>query len=399
MSPRDTTAAPLAAALLWPPGSGKFRLLAGLVLALFAVYDSIDLAVAVARVWPAGFGDSFALWRFGRFLRGHAAAAIYDPGELRAVQLALGMDPGASYPFPYPPSFLLVVWPLGWLPGWLAWLALALVSLALFLWATAGRELAAPALVAAAVAPTTTIAILSGQSGLLAAALFAGGVRLAGRAPVASGIMFGLLTFKPQLGLLVPVALVAARLWRTIAAAIATAVLLIVVTSLLFGADIWVRWAGFAPVFSRQFAGESSEIVHLMPTVLPALLRLGAAPALAQLAQLLATAAAAAIVWVMYRGGPSELAGAGLLVAALVATPYAFVYDMAVLATAIVWFVAERQRAGAALGTGEVLLLILALIAPVVLAAGTSDFPLAALTLILLLGAILQRWRGLRSGA
>src|SRR5439155_13046111 len=140
------------------------------------------------------------------------------------------------------------------------------------------REFAAPALVAAAAAPTTTIAILSGQSGLLAAALFAGGVRLAGRAPVASGIMFGLLTFKPQLGLLVPVALVAARLWRTIAAAIATAVLLIVVTSLLFGADIWARWAGFVPVFSRQFAGESSEIVHLMPTLLPALLRLGLAP-------------------------------------------------------------------------------------------------------------------------
>jgi hypothetical protein len=50
-----------AAALCWPPQSGKFRLLAGILLTLAAAYGSAYVAVAVARGWPQGFGDSFAL--------------------------------------------------------------------------------------------------------------------------------------------------------------------------------------------------------------------------------------------------------------------------------------------------------------------------------------------------
>src|SRR5207244_13028993 len=52
----------LAAALSWRPDSGKSRLLAGIVLALFALYGLAYLAVCTTRGWPAGVGDSFALW-------------------------------------------------------------------------------------------------------------------------------------------------------------------------------------------------------------------------------------------------------------------------------------------------------------------------------------------------
>jgi Glycosyltransferase family 87 len=387
----------LAAALSWRPASDKFRLLAGFFLTLFALYGATDLAVATVRGWPAGFGDSFALWSFGRFLGDHPAVTIYDRVALRSAQLALGMDPGASYPFPYPPSFLLVVWPLGQLPGWLAWFALVGASLPLYLWATIGAHWRWPAFIAALAAPTTAIAMASGQSGFLAGALLAGGLRLTARHPVAGGVLFGLLTYKPQLGLLVPVALVAAGLWRTLISAGATAVLLVALTSFLFGGAIWPSWAASLPVFSRQFAAESGEIMHLMPTILVALLQLGVPPMPAQLVQWAATAAAAALLWNLFRSGPRDLAGAGLLVATFLATPYAFVYDMPVVATAVIWVVAERQRAGDAFGTGEVLILILALISPIMLPAGTSKFPLATLALILLLGAIVRRCRRLRS--
>ncbi|MGC2413868.1 MAG: glycosyltransferase family 87 protein [Stellaceae bacterium] len=383
------------AALTWPPASHKFRVLAGIFLTLFAVYGAADLAVAITRGWPGGFGDSFALWSFGRFLRDHVATAIYDPVALRSAQLTLGMAPGASYPFPYPPSFLLVVWPLGQLPGWLACAALVAVSLPLYLWATLGRNWHSPALAAALAAPTTAIAIVSGQSGFLAAALLVGGLRLAASYPAAGGVLFGLLTYKPQLGLLVPVAIVAARLWRTLIAAGVTAILLVAVTSLLFGGAIWPSWVALLPAFSRQFTAESSQVIHLMPTILVALVRLGATPATAQLAQWVGTAGAAAIVWMLFRAGPPQLAGAGLLVAAVLATPYAFVYDMPGITTAVIWLVAERQRAGDALGTGEVLVTILAMLCPITLVAGTSRFPFATLVLILLLGAIVRRWRRL----
>ena len=147
-----------------------------------------------------------------------------------------------------------MVWPLGQLPGWLAWAALVAVSLPLYLWATVGANWRSPALVAALAAPTTAIAIVSGQSGLLAGAFLAGGLRLAASHPVAGGMLFGLLTYKPQLGLLVPVALVAARLWRTLTIAGVTAILLVAATSLLFGIAIWPSWIASLPAFSRQFA-------------------------------------------------------------------------------------------------------------------------------------------------
>jgi len=389
--------ADLAAALSWRLASDKFRLLAGILLTLFAAYGAAFLAVAVARGWPDGFGDSFALWSWGRFAGDHAAATIYDPTALRSAQLALGMDPGASYPFAYPPSFLLVLWPLGQLPGWVACATLVAVTLPLYLWATTGGNWRSPALLAALAAPTTVIAIVAGQTGFLVAALLAGGMRLTAGHPVAGGVLLGLLTYKPQLGLLVPVALVAARQWRTLASAAATAILLVVVTSLLFGASVWSSWSTALPAFARQHAAEDAEILHLMPTILVALVQLGVAPATAQLAQWAGTAAAAAIIWTLFRSGPQQLAGAGLLVATFLATPYAFVYDMPIVATAVIWFVVARHRADDTIGTGEVLVMMSAMIAPIVLVAGTSRFPLATLSLILLLAVIVQGSRRLRA--
>ena len=387
----------LAAALSWRPASDKFRLLAGIFLALFAAYGVCDLAVAVARGWPDGFGDSFSLWSWGRFADDRPAAEIYDPVRLHSAQLALGMDPGAAYPFGYPPSYLLVLWPIGHLPGAISCAVLIAVGLPLYLWASVGANWRSPMLVAALAAPTTAIGMVSVQTSFLAAALLAGGMRLAAGHPVAGGVLLGLLTYKPQLGLLVPVALVAARLWRTIISAAVTAILLVLLTSLLFGGAIWPTWLAALFAFSHEFAAESSQIRHLMPTILVALLQLGVAPAVAQLVQLAGTAAAAAIVWTLFRSGPQQLAGAGLLAAALLATPYGFLYDMQIVTTGAIWVIAERQSTGDALGTGEVLVVLLALMSPIVLVAGTSNFPLATLALILLLGVIVRRCRRLRS--
>src|SRR6266446_10578003 len=86
MSEQPGPSADLAAALRWRPASDKFRLLAGSFLALFALYGATYLAVAAAKGWPAGFGDSFALWSFGRYLSDHAAITIYDPIALRTTQ-------------------------------------------------------------------------------------------------------------------------------------------------------------------------------------------------------------------------------------------------------------------------------------------------------------------------
>ena len=375
----------------WRPGEAKFRLLAIIMLVLFAAYGAVYLATTGFGEQTHRFGDAFALWSWGRFAVEHAAATIYDPQTLHAAQQALGMDPRDDYPFVYPPSFLLVLWPLGILPYGAAMAALFAITVPLYLWATVGRRWRSPMMLAAVLAPTTTIAIVAGQTGFLAAAFLAGGIRVLGRRPLLGGFLLGLLTYKPQLGLLVPVALVAARQWRAIAAASATSILLALGTSLAFGAAAWPAWLDTMQHYAGIFAAQGSEITHLMPTVTAALTGVGMPPDIAQWVQAIAALGAALAVWRCFRDGPGPLAGAALLVATFLATPYAFVYDLPVVAAAVLWVIAARHDAGGTFGLGEMVVLMLAMLFPITMPAGNPHFPLSVVALALLLGMILRR--------
>src|SRR5436190_181486 len=302
-----------------PEGEGA-KLLVGVLLLLCGAYSLIYFAVTAHRAMSQPIGDFFGLWSAGKFLLDHPAAEIYDAATLKAAQLALGMDPGIDYPFPYPPSFMLVVAPLGLLPWPVAYLLLIGVTLPLFIWATAGRCWRSWIGLGALVAPATTITIIAGQAGLLAAALMAGGFRLAARRPILAGVLLGLLTYKPQMGVLVPVA---------------------------------------------------------------------------QLAQAVAAIAAVALVWDCFRRGATPLAGAALMTATFLATPHAFVYDMPIVTTAVLWTIIEGQRSGQPFGLGERLILMLAFTAPITLPPTGIRFPVAVLSLILLLGLISRRCRRL----
>src|SRR5579863_2721070 len=244
----------------WPAGGEKNGLLAAVLLVLFVGYDVMVLKASFSDGWPDGFGDSFALWSWGRVAGAHTAAYVYDQASLHSAQIAIGMDPAHFYPFVYPPSYLLVLWPLGWLPGWAACTTLLGISLLLYLWATVGGNWRSLVLVFALTAPTTTITIGCGQGSFLAAAMLAGGLRVASCNPIIGGILLGLLSYKPQFGLLLPVALVSARLWRTLAAAALTTVSLVIVTTMLFGRAIWMVWLTSLLLFSGHFAESSGPV-------------------------------------------------------------------------------------------------------------------------------------------
>jgi hypothetical protein len=375
----------------WSPVSPGFRFWAGVLLVLCGAYSVAWLAVAVSRPSGAPFGDSIALWTWARFLVEHPATAMYDPSILHAGQAAAGLEPSQYYPFAYPPSFLLVLWPMGLLPSGAAYGALLVLSLPLYLWATVGKRWRSPMTLAALIVPTTAISIVAGQTGFLASALLIGGLRLAGRRPILAGLLLGLLTYKPQIGLLVPVALVSAKLWRCAASACATFLLLSAVTSAAFGPGIWIAWFAAIPGFSSQVAAEGGRILHLMPTVMSTLLQIGASPTAARLAQGAATIAVMGVVWASFRAGPTRLAAATLLVGTLLATPYAFLYDMPIVATAVLWVIRERHDNEGCFGCGEILVLTIAAIAPMTMPAETARPPISAISLVLLLGVILRR--------
>ena len=143
------------------------------------------------------FGDFSGLWSFGKFAA-LAGAGIYDPFALAAYQQQL--DPslsGGGFPYPYPPTFLLALIPLGMMAlpaAYVCWIA---VTFALYALASLGRDwLSLPGLALVA-APTTLINAITGQNGFLSAALLIGGLRLLATRPLVAGALLGLLAYKP----------------------------------------------------------------------------------------------------------------------------------------------------------------------------------------------------------
>jgi hypothetical protein len=114
----------------------------------------------------------------------------------------------------YPPSIMLLAAPFGKL-GYLTALAIwTFLGLALFI-AVAWRNVSdwrgpLPVLMS----PAALMCLISGQSAFVTAALLISVFALMDRRPLAAGVLVGLLTIKPQLGLLFPFFLIASGRWR-----------------------------------------------------------------------------------------------------------------------------------------------------------------------------------------
>src|SRR5262249_9982799 len=91
-------------------------------------------------------------------------------------------------------------------------------------------------------APACLINTIGGQNGFLTAALFLGGVLCIDRRPILAGVLFGLLTFKPHLGLILPFALLALRASRLVAAAVLAAVVMVLWAVRLCGIEPWRQY-------------------------------------------------------------------------------------------------------------------------------------------------------------
>src|ERR1700730_12518571 len=87
--------------------------------------------------------------------------------------------------------------------------------------------------------PAVLINVGHGHNGFLTAALIGGGLGCLERRPLVAGILLGLLAYKPQCGLMIPVARAAGGYWRPFISAAITVVVLTIVTTLTFGTSVW----------------------------------------------------------------------------------------------------------------------------------------------------------------
>jgi alpha-1,2-mannosyltransferase len=253
------------------------------------------------------------------------------------------------HPWVYPPTFLLLFLPFGLLPpatslavflltGFIAVLAAA----SLYVGRGQPRWIVAFSLV---LCPAVPFNVMTGQNAFFTSALLVGGFGLIGRYPVLAGALLGILTFKPQLWLMVPVALLAARQWRAMAGAAASALMLALVSLLVFGPDIWRAWFGLMIGMDEAYTAWVTNGRLNGMSVFACATWLGAPRAVADLAQWAAVAVAAAVVYrVFRRPAPVALQLAALLAATMLAAPHSSTSDAVLLALATSLYVAAPRR-------------------------------------------------------
>lgn len=195
--------------------------------------------------------------------------------------------------------------------------------------------------------PAVLINVGHGQNGFLTAALLGGALVMLDRRPVIAGILIGLLVYKPQFGLMIPLALIAGGRWRAFAAAASTVAALTLATTVAFGPQVWHAFL-VSTKFSRTVVLEQGSTGWQKIQSVFSWARMWGAPIpLAYALQgALTVALGIAIVRMWRSAAPTALKSAALCVAAILATPYSLDYDMMVLAPAIAFFAADGVARG-----------------------------------------------------
>jgi hypothetical protein len=301
--------------------------------------------------------DYLNLWAGGRLAAEGRVATVFAPGDYYAWLRTVFGDRLDLHTWSYPPHALLLALPFGALPlltGFAAWTAAS----GLFLWGSLRLAgLASGAALAVALGPAALENALAGQNGALTGGALAAGLLLAGRRPVLAGAMLGLLSLKPQLGLLVPVCLLAVREFRGLAWAAAFGALYCAAGWLAFGWDAWVGYAQVTAPFMRRVLEAPFGLAFQfgMPTPFMAARAAGAGLPLAYAAQLLVSLGAAALAWRAWASiGPDHRRRGAAVALALcltpLATPYAHSYDLVCVAVACALLLSgppEQPRPGA----------------------------------------------------
>jgi alpha-1,2-mannosyltransferase len=276
--------------------------------------------------------DFLNLWVGARSAFAGGPANWFD-GDTYNTAVHAMLPPGPVYSFwwSYPPHLLLFTWPFGLLPYFAAYAAWSIAGLVAFVAAIRAGGINARTLLFVALAPAAAVNLQAGQNGFVTAALLIGGLSALSRRPILAGILFGILTIKPQLGLLLPIMLVLTGRWRTIAAATATSVILMAVTAALYGPSIWIEY--FAKIGPQQVHLLQTVGFQLMPTAFAGMRQLGLPVEAAWAVQAIQSAAAlAATVWTFHRRRDPALSRAMLITATFLTVPYSYVYDLTAMA-------------------------------------------------------------------
>jgi hypothetical protein len=286
------------------------------------------------------------IWVSGKFAVSSNPAEIYNPAAFTAAQDAL-FGPGECkfLHFSYPPTVLFFSYLVGLLPYTIAFGAWIVATIVLYLTAVYAI-IPRPAAVIAALTPMAVpLNVLLGHNGFLTAGLIGLSLIFAERRPWLSGILFGLLTYKPQFGVLFPLALLASRNWRTLCCATASSVVLSAAAGAIFG---YRGWPSFIDLLWYRNSTLSPDGVELELQSVYGLLHWAGISAwlswTVHLAVAIIVAIAVCAAWA--KPIPYSLKAAILSIGGVTVTPYVLQYDLCILSIPVAFLVADGLSKG-----------------------------------------------------
>jgi len=320
-----------------------FGLALGYLGGLFRLSMSHDL-ILDPRGRPV-LSDFVAFWTAGHQALKGAAAATYDARLEHAAELTtIGHASRDDLGWSYPPVFLFGAAFLASLPYALSFILWGCGTLALHASTVAAIARKRVAVLFACASPWVLTGLMSGQNGFLTASLIAMALMCTERRPALSGILLGLLSYKPQFGILFPLALAAGGYWRVFAYAAASTLAFNGLACAVFG-------IGTLNGFLHALAGAAQSHLAVnglgwnkLESLYGLLRALGvpsAAAWIADAALIVMTVVAIAVLW--RSRAPFALKAAGLAAAVPMATPYVLVYDLTVLTVAGAFLFRQRE--------------------------------------------------------
>ena len=317
-------------------------------------------AVWVEFNQPPGI-DFVSFWAAATLAAQGDPASAYDIAAHRAMELTAG-PVRDLIPFPYPPPFLMLMVPLALLPfagAFAIWLALTSAA-----YATASQR--QMPLRYAFAHPAAHVNVLIGQAAFFFCAIFILGTAELRRRPFFGGAILGLMMLKPQLALLLPVALLAAREWRAIWGGASSAIILLGAALVVFGAQTYAAFLAILPTYS-SFLGQGRIPWSELASTFAFLRFFGAPQTLALVAQGLVAVVGIAACWRAWAQG-HEARVPILAAATLLVSPYLFTYDSLLLVVPLAWLLRDGR-------IGHVPLIWLFCLLPVVSMAIDRPYP------------------------
>jgi arabinofuranan 3-O-arabinosyltransferase len=363
---------------------------------VFCVAQIVYLAASfVLHQWlidPLGRGiptDFVNVWAAGKLVLAGQPAVAYDWDLHKEIEnAAVGYNFPGYYGWHYPPPMLAIAALLALFPytaAYAGWVAVTLPAYVAMIRWLAGAWIG---YLLAFAFPAVLSNAMVGQNGFLTASLIGGTLGFMQKRPVLSGVCLGLLTYKPQFGVLFPLALIATQKWKVFFVAAVVAISMAAASVFAFGIESWQAFVHWLPITSKTFLSEGQANFGKLQSLYGLVRVLHGFESLAWVLQIILSASTAVTVcFFWHKKKPFALQAALLGVGTLLATPYVYLYDTVVLAVPVALLVRVAIKTGFFPGEQPALLIAALLI----LSFPFLELPVGFVAIVIVAALILRR--------